>query len=157
MRTGESEFSIVPASFISVRHSSGGGIAVHEATVAQVEVPSSKTAVVLQDHEEYRVVCGSGSGGRLCRLRSSVRLALLLLSVLSGIVGGFPGGRAAENLNGPLVLLGGDLASGEALPEDLLRRVPGRLQSLVPANLGEDAHYQPRYHGHEPTQKRNKE
>jgi hypothetical protein len=40
----------------------GGGIAVHEATVAQVEVPSSKTAVVLQDHEEYRVVCGSGSG-----------------------------------------------------------------------------------------------
>jgi hypothetical protein len=40
-----------------------GGIAVHEATVAQVEVPSSKTAVALQDHEEYRVVCGSGSGG----------------------------------------------------------------------------------------------
>ena len=26
----------------------GGGIAVHEATVAQVEVPSSKTAVVLK-------------------------------------------------------------------------------------------------------------
>ena len=40
--TGESEFLIVPASFISVRHSSGGGIAVHEATVAQVEVPSSR-------------------------------------------------------------------------------------------------------------------
>ena len=56
---------------------------------------------------------------RLRRLRPSVRLALL--SVLSGIVGGFPGGRAAEDLNGPLVLLGGDLASGESLPEDLLR------------------------------------
>ena len=57
---------------------------------------------------------------RLRRLRPSVRLALLS-SVLSGIVGGFPGGRAAEDLNGPLVLLGGDLASGESLPEDLLR------------------------------------
>jgi hypothetical protein len=56
---------------------------------------------------------------RLRRLRPSVRLALL--SVLSGIFGGFPGGRAAEDLNGPLVLLGGDLASGEALPEDFLR------------------------------------
>ena len=55
---------------------------------------------------------------RLRRLRPSVRLALL--PVLSGIVEGFPGGRAAEDLNGPLVLLGGDLASGEALPEDLL-------------------------------------
>lgn len=80
---------------------------------------------------------------RIRRLRLSVRLALL--PVLSGIVGGFPGGRAAEDLNGPLVLLGGDLASGEALPEDLLRRIPGRLQLLVPANLGKDVHHQPRY------------
>ena len=56
---------------------------------------------------------------RLRRLRPSVRLTLL--SVLSGIVGGFPGDHAAKDLDGPLVLLGGDLASGEALPEDLLR------------------------------------
>ncbi len=55
----------------------------------------------------------------LHRLRPSVRLALL--PVLSGIVGGFPGGHATKDLHGPLVLLGGDLASGEALPEDLLR------------------------------------
>ena len=56
-----------------------------------------------------------------------------------------------------MVLLGSDLASGEALPEDLLRRVPRRLRSLVPANLGKVAHHQPRYDGHEPAQKRNKE
>jgi hypothetical protein len=60
---------------------------------------------------------------RVClrRLRPSVRLALL--PVLSGIVGGFPGGRATEDLNGPLVLLGSDLASSEALPEDLLTKL----------------------------------
>jgi hypothetical protein len=55
----------------------------------------------------------------LHRLRPSVRLALLPL--LSGIVGGFPGGHATKDLHGPVVLLGGDLASGEALPKDLLR------------------------------------
>ena len=44
---------------------------------------------------------------RLRRVRLSVRLALL--PVLSGIVGGFPGSRAAEDLNGPLVLLGGKI------------------------------------------------
>ncbi len=49
----------------------------------------------------------------LRRLRPSVRLALL--PILSGIVKGFPSGRAVEDLNGPLELLGGDLASGEAL------------------------------------------
>jgi hypothetical protein len=58
---------------------------------------------------------------RLRRLRPSVRLALL--PILSGIVGGFPGGRATEDLNGPLVLLGGNLASSEALPEDLLTKL----------------------------------
>src|SRR5215207_3128006 len=84
-----------------------------------------------------------------------IRLTFSLLPVFSGIVGGFPGGPAAEDLNGPLVLLGGDLASGEALPEDLLRRVPGGLRTLIPANLGEDAHHQPRYDGHEPAQKQN--
>src|SRR5919112_1855335 len=82
-----------------------------------------------------------------------IRLAFSLLAVLSITVAHFPGGSAAEDLDGPLVLLGGDLASGEALPEDLLRRVPGCLRSLVPANLGKDAHHQPRYDGHEPAQK----
>ncbi len=56
-----------------------------------------------------------------------IRLAFSLLAVFSGIFGGFPSGRAAEDLNSPFELLGGDLAPGEALPEDLLRRVSGRL------------------------------
>src|SRR5918998_1275674 len=86
-----------------------------------------------------------------CRLR----LAFSLLLVFSGIVGDLPGGPAAQDLDGPLELLGGDLAPGEALPEDLLRRVPGRLRSLGPANLREDAHHQPRYDGHKPAQKQN--
>src|ERR687894_2747021 len=84
-----------------------------------------------------------------------IRLTFSLLTVLSITVADFPRGPAAEDLDGPLELLGGDLASGEALPEDLLRRVPGRLQSLVPADLGKDAHHQPRYDGHEPAQKQN--
>ncbi len=33
---------------------------------------------------------------------------------------------AAQDLQGPSVLFGGDLASGKTLPQDLLRRVPGR-------------------------------
>ena len=50
----------------------------------------------------------------LRRLRPSVRPALL--PVFSDIVGGFLGGSVAEDLDGPLELLGGDFASGEALP-----------------------------------------
>src|SRR5918998_1502690 len=62
-----------------------------------------------------------------------IRLTFSLLPVLSITVADFPDAPAAEDLDRPLELLGGDLASGEALPEDLLRRVPGGRRTLVPA------------------------
>src|SRR5829696_8930257 len=62
--------------------------------------------------------------------------------------------RSSLSLQNPqdsLVFLGGDLAAGEAFPEDLLRRVPGCLQAVVCAASGEDARHDPGYEGQDST------
>src|SRR5918997_3040059 len=52
---------------------------------------------------------------------------------------------AAQDLQGPSVLFGRDLAAGKALPQDLLRRVPGRFSAIGGTVPGEEAGQNPGY------------
>src|SRR5919112_1551040 len=66
------------------------------------------------------------------------------------LFGGPPGRPRAKDLQGTLVLFGVDLAAGEALPQDLLRRVPGPLRTVVSATFGKDACHGPSYEEYDP-------
>src|SRR5215208_6894266 len=59
----------------------------------------------------------------------------------------------AQGLHGLLVLLGRDVAAGEALPQDLLRGVYGCTWTRGPALSGEGAHREPDQKGQEYSQK----
>src|SRR5215208_1024590 len=73
----------------------------------------------------------------------AVRSALSFSGLVFAIVS--PGCPSTKNLQGALVLIGGDLTPRETLPEDLLRRVPGRVVAVVSTAPWVEARNDPGY------------